>query len=368
VTRPVRLALDAHLRPQMPAAVQALLLAPDPDPVAGRAQVAALMGARPADVAFLGGLRGSFQVSLMALAQAYPDRKHLIISAGEHPTWTQFVEGQRRQGYRVTIVGLDAKGAVDRTALRAAIDDETLVVSVGWASADTGAVAPIAEIAAEVRAAGAFLHSNAAAALGWWPIDVAQVPVDLMTFSGLSIGGPERVGGLYVRPDTGLAPFVRGEAQRYEATHAADLAAMGLAATLAGARFPDTVAAVARARDLLEMAVLRQVPGVQRLGPAGAARLPYLAAWAFEGLHAGALAELLALQGFRIVAAPVCERPNPLSGGIEALRLSPAHRFGVVSLGLGADVAVADLDDLVAAIIAAAARLRAVSPVARHLT
>jgi cysteine desulfurase len=363
----VRLALDAHTKGLMPESVQQALLAPEPDGESGRAAVAALMGASPAEVVFTGGLRGSFQLSLMALAQAYPGRKHLIISAGEHPTWTQFVESQRRQGYRVTIIGLDGKGQVDRPALREAVDDDTLMVSVGLASADTGAIAPIADIAAEMRQAGAFVHTNAAAALGWVPIDLAGVPVDLMTFSGQSIGGPERVGGLYVSKGSDLGSFIRAEAKRYEAQHAPDMAAMGLAASLAQSRFPETVTTLARSRDRLEQAVIRQVPGVIRLGPPGAARLPHMAAWAFEGLHAGALVDLLALQGFRLVAAPVCERPVALSNGFEALQLPPAHKFGIVTVGLPATVAESDLDDLIAAIVDAVSRLRARSPVARHL-
>jgi cysteine desulfurase len=367
VTRPVRLALDAHVGSQMPAAVQQALLDPAPDAAAGRAAVAALLGAQPAEVHFTGGLRGSFQLCLMALAQAYPGRKQLIIGAGEHPTWTQFVDMQRRQGYRITVLPYDANGQVDRVALRQALDDDTLFVSVGWASPDTGAVAAIGEIAAEVRQAGAFMHTNAASALGWVPIDLAAVPVDLLTFSGQSIGGPERVGGLYVRQETGLAPFVRAEAQRYEAAHAADLAAMGVAAGLAQGRWPEAVAAVARWRDRLEQAIFRQVPGVIRLGPAGAGRLPQLATWAFDGIHAGALADLLALHGFRVAAAPVCERSSPLSGGLAALHLSPAYRYGVVTVGLPLQLEESLLDDLITTLVALVRRLRDRSPVARHL-
>lgn len=367
MTRPVRLALDAHVKGTLPAAVQAALQAEPADADGGRTAVAALLGAQPAEVVFTGGLRGSFQLSLMAVAQAFPGRKHLIVSAGEHATWTQFVESQRRQGYRVSVVGLDAQGRVDRPALRAALDDETLLVSVGWASGDTGAVAPIAAIAAEVRQAGTFVHTNAAAALGWTPIDVQRAGIDLLTFSGHAIGGPERVGGLYVSQASDLGSFVRAEAKRYESTHAAELTAMGVAAALAQDRFPDTITTVARQRDRLEQAILRQVPGVIRLGPPGAERLPYLAAWAFEGLHAGALVDLLALQGFRLVAAPVCERPAALPTGFEALRLSPAHRFGVVTVGFAGPVADADLEALIAATVASVRLLRSRSPVARHL-
>ncbi|MBC7545857.1 MAG: aminotransferase class V-fold PLP-dependent enzyme, partial [Candidatus Sericytochromatia bacterium] len=336
-------------------------------PEAGRQAVARLMGAAASEVSFMGGLRGSFQLTLMALAQGYPERKHVIIGPTEHPTWLQFVESQRRLGLRVTVAALDDRGQLDTAGMMAAIGPDTLLVSVGWVSPDTGAVAPIAELGAEVRRRGTFFHTNAAAGLGYLALDLTDMAVDLMTFSGPSIGGPERVGGLYVRGDTDLGGFVRQEARRYESVHGAALAGMGVAADLAGARFPDAIAALTRSRDRLEQTVMRLIPGVIRLGPPGAGRAPHLAAWAFEGIHAGALADWLGLAGFRLVPTALCERAQPLPLGIEALRLSPAHKFGTVTIGLPFGVADGLIDELAAAMQTAVTRLRQRSPVARHL-
>lgn len=357
---------DCHLATPVAPTVRSAMDGGVLTPEEGRTAVASLLKASPESVAFTGGIRGSLQTAMSVLSSGYPERKHLVVSAAEGPVWMRMIEGFRRRGYRTTVVPLDAQGRLDPAAVANALTPETLMVSTAWVAPDTGVIHPMADIARMARQNGSFSHSLADNALGYLPIDLHELPVDLVSFSGNHLYGPERIGGLYVRPDTDLGTFARQECRLYETNHAAEIMGIGEAARLATERL-SRGSELAALRDRLEQAVLRQVPGVRRLGPPGAGRPPHMAGWTFEGINSQALVDLLRLQGFRLETANACEQASPLPPGIEALALPPGYRFGTVTIGLPVDVGTEQIEALAAAIPASVASLRRRSPVARHL-
>lgn len=357
---------DCHLATPVAPTVRSAMDGGVLTPEEGRAAVAALLKAAPESVVFTGGIRGSLQTALSVLSSGYPERKHLVVSAAEGPVWMRMIEGFRRRGYRTTVIPLDAQGRLDPAAIADVLTPETLMVSTTWVAPDTGALHPMADIARLARQNGSFSHSHADNALGYLPTDLQSIPLDLVSFSGNHLYGPERIGGLYVRPDTDLGTFARQECRLYETNHAAEIMGLGEAARLAAERVRHG-SELAALRDRLEHAVMRQTAGVRRLGPPGAVRAPHMAGWAFEGINSQALADLLRLQGFRLQTANACEQANPLPPGIEALALPPGYKFGAMTIGLPVDVSTEQIEALAAAIPTCVASLRRRSPVARHL-
>ena len=137
----------------------------------------------------------------------------MIITEAEHICVLNIAKYLEKNGFRVTRVPIDLYGRVSPKKLRARITDETILVSVQWASNEIGTVQPIAEIAELLDGTGIALHSDAVAAEGLVPIDMSAVPVDLLSLSSNDIYGPRGLGALYVRKGVQVAPVLLGGGQ-----------------------------------------------------------------------------------------------------------------------------------------------------------
>lgn len=155
-----------------------------------RAEIAGLLGARPADVIFTSC--GSEANNLALNAPGW----RVVVSAVEHES-VRGVAG-------ATTIGVDRHGVVDLAALELALSDGPALVAVMLANNETGVIQPIAEVARIVRAAGGHVHVDAVQAAGRLPIDFAALDVDTLAISAHKLGGPQGIGALIARPG---APF-----------------------------------------------------------------------------------------------------------------------------------------------------------------
>ncbi|MDH5494016.1 MAG: aminotransferase class V-fold PLP-dependent enzyme, partial [Myxococcales bacterium] len=126
-----------------------------------RAQVAGLLGCTPAEIVFTSGGTEANNLAIRGVAEARPERRSIVTSILEHPAAAEPCAWLEAQGWRLTRVGADAEGRVRLDALRQAVDEETALVTVMHAQNETGALQPIAEIAAAARAKGALMHTDA---------------------------------------------------------------------------------------------------------------------------------------------------------------------------------------------------------------
>ncbi|MFI0165839.1 cysteine desulfurase family protein [Streptomyces sp. NPDC017095] len=155
--------------------------------------MAALLGARPREVVFTAS--GS-EANLLALRGAVPargrTRTRVIAQATEHPAVLETARALRRlHGTRVTVLPVGGDGLLDPAALEAALGEDTALVSVMAAGNETGALQPVAELAAPARARGALFHCDAAQAAGKVPLDVRALGVDLLTVAGHKMYAPK---------------------------------------------------------------------------------------------------------------------------------------------------------------------------------
>ena len=181
-----------------------------------RGQVAKLIGADEKEVIFTSGATESNNLAIRGVAEFYKDRKnHIVTTVTEHKCVLDTCRHLEQQGFEVTYLPVQKNGLIDLEALRAAVTDKTVVVSVMAVNNEIGVIQPLAGIGKICREKKAFFHTDAAQAVGKIPLDVEAMNIDLMSISGHKIYGPKGIGALYVRrkPRVRLVPLIVGGGQ-----------------------------------------------------------------------------------------------------------------------------------------------------------
>ena len=334
-----------------------------------RRQVAALIGGTAREIVFVSGGTEADNLALFGtVRQAVRQSRHVITTAIEHPAVLNSCAQLEREGVAVTYVPVGADGIVSPDEIRRALRPDTVLVSVMHANNELGTIQPIAEIAAIVHAAGAYLHVDGVQAVGKIPIDVAALGVDLYSMSGHKLYAPKGVGALYVRRGTRIGAISYGghhERERRAGTeNVPGIAAFGRAAELAGERLSSETQRLAALRDRLESAILDRIPHTGVNGNR-AARTPNTTNIYFDGLEGEALVIALDLRGFAVSSGAACS-----SGAVEpshvltAIGLKPDRARSSIRFSLGGTNTAEQVDALIEAVAASVAHLRKLSPVA----
>lgn len=244
-----------------------------------RGRVAALVGAKAADILFTASATEANHTALLgtlrALASERPERRHLVTTAIEHPSTLMLANDLERQGWRVTVLPVDGTGTIALSDLRDAVTPDTALVSVLWANNETGAIQPVGAAADIAQARGALFHTDAVQAAGRLPIKVDAVNADLLTLSAHKMHGPKGIGALFIRKGVPFAPLIHGHQERHRRGGTENVPAIvgfGAAAGRASASVAEA-GGLAILRDRLERGVLAAWPG-SRVNGEGAARLP----------------------------------------------------------------------------------------------
>jgi len=181
-----------------------------------RANVAALVGADPREIIWTSGATESNNLALKGAAHFYKTKgKHIITVKTEHKAVLDTVRELERQGFEATYLEPQDNGLVSLEQLEAAIRPDTILVSVMYVNNEIGVIQPIAEIGELCRKKGVIFHCDAAQATGKVHINLAELKVDLMTFTAHKTYGPKGIGALFVR----RKPRIRLEAQMHGGGH-----------------------------------------------------------------------------------------------------------------------------------------------------
>ena len=252
-----------------------------------RGQVATLVGAQPDQIIWTSGATESNNLALKGVAQARGIAGgHVITSQIEHKAILDTAKQLQDAGVAVTYLVPNAEGIITPQAVSEAMRDDTFLVSLMLVNNELGTVNDMASIGEIVRARDALFHVDAAQGAGKVVIDLAQLPVDLMSFSAHKIYGPKGIGALYVGPRARerLQAQIHGGGHEGGlrsgtlATH--QIAAMGVAFELAAQLFDAEKATIARLRErLLEQ--LLSIPGV-RLNGSATQRIPHTLSLTFS--------------------------------------------------------------------------------------
>jgi cysteine desulfurase len=304
-----------------------------------RGAVATLIRARPAEITFTASATEANHLAILGTLRARPERRHVVTSAVEHPSNLALFRDLAAQGYHVTILPVDGDGRIRRHDLASVVSSDTALVSIMWANNETGVLMPVVDAAEIARSRGAVFHTDAVQAVGRLEIDLRELPIDLLTFSGHKLHGPKGIGVLFARKGLALAPLILGHQERHLRGGTENVPAiigLGTAALLArDALTGQSGAAIAVLRDRLETGVLARLPGA-RINGAGAARIPNTSNISFIGgtgrpMEGEALLMKLDQAGIQVSMGAACA-----AGGMD-----PSHVL--LALGLNAAVAAASL-------------------------
>ena len=257
-----------------------------------RGQVAALLGASDDSIVFTGGGTESITTAIRGALAAQPGKRHIVTSSIEHSATKNLCEQLEREGCGVTWLRVDAGGRPDLEEFAAALRDDTAVVSVIWANNETGVLFPVEEMARMADARRIVFHADAVQAAGKIPIELAGVPVHLLSLAAHKFHGPKGVGALFVRPGLGLPPWLCGGGQesgrRAGTENVPGIVGLGVAAELAMSALPAEMPRVAALRDAFESGVRERFPDTSFHG-APAHRLPNTTNFALPGRDARGL-------------------------------------------------------------------------------
>ena len=318
-----------------------------------RAQVAALVGAKPAEVIFTGGGTEADNLALKGVCAGAP-KGRLLVGAIEHSAVLGPADALAKLGWEVQRLPVDGEGLYDLAALdKILAKSDVRLVSLMLANNETGVLQDVTAIAERVHAAGALLHSDAVQATGKIPVDFRASGADLMTLSAHKLNGPRGVGALIMDRRVDLTPLVHGGGQeqglRGGTENLAGIVGFGKAAALAKAELTQRAAHAKGLRDALETGV-RKLPGM-RIFSGAAERLPNTLQFGIEGIDGEWLVMELDKRGIAVSSGSACHSGSgEPSHVLTAMGYEAAIAKGALRISLGFGNTVQDVEAVLKAL------------------
>jgi cysteine desulfurase len=343
---------------------------------AARKAVGDLLGAPSDTVIFTSGGSESNNTVFQTMRRlgAGPDgkvlssgRTEIVTTAIEHPCVLNSAAYLKTLGYKVHFLPVDEYGKVEFAALRTALSERTLLVSVMMANNEIGTIQDIAEISRLTKAAGAWMHTDAVQAVGKIPVNVDELGVDYLTMSAHKIYGPKGIGALYVREKAPLYPLIHGGHQedglRAGTYNNIGILGFGKAAELALQDLDSYGKEMRALRNKLRDGFLASVPNIKINGHPEDV-LPNTLNVSFPGAEGEAILLSLDLQGIEVSTGSACASGSlDPSHVLMAIGVWPELAHGSIRFSFGWGLTGADVDYIIETLPPIIARLRAMSTV-----
>lgn len=332
--------------------------------------VAAVLGGVPEGVIWTSGATEADNLAILGSARALQARgsrrRRIVTLRTEHAAVLAAARAARAEGFRVELLAPEPDGLLPPQRLAEALDEDVALVSIAHVNNETGVIQDLGALATLAREAGARVHVDAAQGAGRLPLDLGELPVDLVSVSAHKLYGPKGVGALYAAPGLRLAPLLHGGGQqaglRPGTLPVHQIVGLGEALRIAAA-----------ARDQ-ELAALRARYRRLRSGLAGLGSVilngrddgsPHILNVSFAGVHGDALRA--ALDGLAVGYGSACRGDEGASHVLRAMGRPDALAHAAVRFSIGRFTTDAEIDRVLARLGVIIPALRAVSPLAREL-
>ncbi len=306
-----------------------------------REQVAALIGAHPAEITFTSGGTESDNLAITGTARALKDKgTHIITSRVEHPAVLNTCEELRKEGFTIAYVPVDSYGRIDCAALAGMITDDTTLITLQHGNSEVGTLQPIEEIGELARARGVLFHTDAVQTVGKIAVDTQSLPVDMLSLSAHKMYGPKGVGALYIRRGTPpLAPLISGGGQekkrRGGTENVPGIVGLGKAAEIAQSRLESDRLHVSELRNGLRQRIESRIPSVQFYGHPEF-NLPNTLYLGFAGVEGQTLMIHLDIAGIFVSTGTACSSGSILpSGVLGAMAVPENEMIQTIRISLG---------------------------------
>ncbi len=328
-----------------------------------RAQLAETLGVHPEEIFFTSGATEANNLAIKGLAFADPEKRHIITSKIEHHAVLHPCAWLGKQGYEVTYLEVDSFGRVDPEAVRDAIRDDTLLVSVMTGNNEIGTLEPIEEIGEICHERGVPFHTDAVQAFG--KVRLPMEAIDLLSVSAHKLNGPKGVGFLYVRKGLKLTPLLHGGGHerglRSGTENTPGIVGLAAAARLAFSEM-DEMAARLRAYRTRLIEEIGKIPGT-RLNGHPTDSLPHITNFSFAGIEGESLVMRLDEHGIAASTGSACSSPNlEPSHVLQAIKVPLAMAHGSLRISTGRDTKPEDIETLLSVLPKVVEDLREISP------
>jgi len=306
-----------------------------------RWKVSSLFGAeRPAEIIFTSGATEGINTAIRGLALQSKERgNHIVASAIEHVSVRNVLKHLSKNGFEITYVPVDCQGVVDVDALKGAVTEKTVLVTIMYANNEVGTIQPIKEAAEIAHSKNACFHTDATAAAGKIPIDVIRDGIDMMTVSSGDMGGPYGAGALYVKRGTLMEPLIIGGGQegglRSGTENVAGIVGMGTAAEIAKVEMEGEGKRLSFIRDDIISRILEGIP-YAFLNGHPTKRLPGNVNLRFSFIEGEALVLLLDREGIEASSGSACgQKTLEPSYVLTAMGIDQTEARGSLMMSLG---------------------------------
>src|ERR1700712_1445903 len=331
-----------------------------------RGQIAALIGADSREIVWTSGATESNNLAIKGAANFYSTRgKHLITVKTEHKAVLDVMRELERQGFEVTYLDVEADGLLDFEKFKAAIRPDTILASVMFVNNEIGVIQDIPALGALCRERGIIFHVDAAQATGKVDIDLATLPVDLMSLASHKTYGPKGIGALYVR----RKPRVRIEAQMHGGGHergmrSGTLATHQIVGMGEAFRIAKLEMGVERERiRMLSQRLIRGLSDIEQtfLNGHPTQRVPHNVDMSFNFVEGESL--IMGIKGIAVSSGSACTSASlEPSYVLRALGRSDELAHSSLRMTIGRFTTVEEIDYVVTTLRDRVARLRELSP------
>jgi cysteine desulfurase len=334
-----------------------------------REQIATLIGAQPEEVFFTSGATESDNLAIKGIAHAYGEQgRHIVTQSTEHRAVLDSCRALEQEGFVITYLPVDRCGVVDPEAVREALTDQTILVSIMHANNEVGTIQPLAEIGQIVKARGVLFHSDAVQTVGKIACDVDDLQLDLLSISAHKMYGPKGVGALYVRKTRPrrirLTPLFDGggheRGMRSGTLNVPGIVGLGKACEISGRLWREEGERLSRLRERFIVGVGQALEHTHLNGHP-TQRLPHNVNLSFAGVEGEAL--IMGMPEVACSSGSACTSTTlEPSYVLKAMGLDEALIHASIRFGLGRWSTEAEVDATVQIVASRVKRLREMSP------